>query len=159
MRKKHRFIIAISKVSNDHGLHPCSAIGGDRRVLKLAVHHGATLLLLLACLGCSPVDRTGRPTVQPIVYITPAPTQNVAATATTYARRSIPTATPANVYVVRPGDTLTKIADANETTIDELMTANNISDPNKIEVGQVLHLPASSATVLPSATIPITATP
>ncbi len=128
-------------------------------LLKQAVRYRGALLLLLACLGCSPVDRTSRPTIQPIVFVTPAPTQNVAATATTYARRSIPTPTPANVYVVRPGDTLTKIADANETTIDELMTANNLSDPNKIEVGQVLRLPNSAGAVLPSATAPITTTP
>lgn len=119
----------------------------------------ASILILLNLVACDVGTRvTDRPTVQPIIAVTPAPTQNVGATASAYARRSIPTPTPANVYIVRPGDTLTKIADNFETTIDELMAANNLSDPDRIVVGQVLRLPNTGETSAETATA-ITATP
>ncbi|HEV2837387.1 MAG TPA: LysM peptidoglycan-binding domain-containing protein [Pyrinomonadaceae bacterium] len=48
-------------------------------------------------------------------------------------------------YTVKPGDTLSKIAARNGTTIADLMKANpQISDPNKIYVGDVLNLPNGS---------------
>ncbi len=45
-------------------------------------------------------------------------------------------------YKVKPGDTLSKIAKLNGCSLDQLMNANpQISDPNKIKVGDVLTLP------------------
>jgi len=41
-------------------------------------------------------------------------------------------------YTVQPHDTLTKIAKAHNTTISELARKNNITDVNKIEIGQKL---------------------
>lgn len=41
-------------------------------------------------------------------------------------------------YVVQKGDTLTKIARNYNTTVDALVKANNISNPNLIKVGQTL---------------------
>lgn len=41
-------------------------------------------------------------------------------------------------YVVKSGDTLTKIAKANNTTVAELVKLNKIADANKIYVGQKL---------------------
>ncbi|HEX6289146.1 MAG TPA: LysM peptidoglycan-binding domain-containing protein [Herpetosiphonaceae bacterium] len=94
-----------------------------------------------ALVACGGAVLEGRPTVQPVVRLTPAPTQDVGATQTAYSMRSIPTPTPAGLYVVRPGDTLGKIADNFETTVDEIMALNSIADPNKIEVGQQLTIP------------------
>jgi LysM repeat protein len=99
----------------------------------------AVVPLLVACGGAV---LEGRPTVQPVVRLTPAPTQNVSATQTAYAVRSVPTPTPAGLYVVKPGDTLSKIADNFETTVDEIIALNSIADPNKIEVGQQLIIPS-----------------
>lgn len=93
--------------------------------------------------GCGAVME-GRPTPPPIVQVSPAPTQDVGATATALVLRSIPTLTPEGIYIVRPGDTLGKIADSYATTVDEIMAANNLSDPNVIEVGQRLRLPTGS---------------
>ena len=95
--------------------------------------------LLVACGGAV---LEGRPTVQPVVRLTPAPTQHVSGTRTAYAVRSVPTPTPAGQYVVKAGDTLGKIADNFETTVDEIMALNSIADPNKIEVGQQLIIPS-----------------
>jgi murein DD-endopeptidase MepM/ murein hydrolase activator NlpD len=45
-------------------------------------------------------------------------------------------------YTVKPGDTLSKIARLNGCSTDQLLQANpQISDPNKIKVGDVLTLP------------------
>lgn len=41
-------------------------------------------------------------------------------------------------YVVKPGDTLTKIASAYSTTVDKIAKDNGIKDKNKIYVGQIL---------------------
>lgn len=44
------------------------------------------------------------------------------------------------VYIVKRGDTLTKIAKAYKTTVDALVKKNNIKDKNKIFVGQMLKV-------------------
>ncbi|HZG66784.1 MAG TPA: LysM peptidoglycan-binding domain-containing protein, partial [Herpetosiphonaceae bacterium] len=104
------------------------------------------VLALLALAGCAgdPLSSAGRivPTAQPDIRITPAPAQDVRATATAFARQAIPTPTPAGLYIVKPGDTLSKIADEHATTVDEIMAANNLSDPNRIEIGQHLTIPS-----------------
>lgn len=43
-------------------------------------------------------------------------------------------------YVVRPGDTLYKIAQAHNLAVGELARINNITDPSQLRVGQVLRL-------------------
>src|SRR5688572_7957031 len=49
-------------------------------------------------------------------------------------------------YTVKAGDTLSKIAARNGLTLAQLLQANpQISDPNKIKVGDALNLPNSSS--------------
>jgi LysM repeat protein len=43
-------------------------------------------------------------------------------------------------YVVIAGDTLIKIARAHNTTVQTIMTANELSDPDKLYVGQKLRI-------------------
>lgn len=50
------------------------------------------------------------------------------------------TSQKAVTYTVRSGDTLNKIAREHGTTVNALVSLNNISDPNKISVGQVLAI-------------------
>ena len=45
-----------------------------------------------------------------------------------------------NTYTVVAGDNLTKIAKKFNTTVDDLVSLNNISNPNLINVGQVLKV-------------------
>ena len=40
-----------------------------------------------------------------------------------------------NTYVVKSGDTLGKIAKANNTTVDALAKKNKLADPNKLKIG------------------------
>jgi LysM repeat protein len=99
-----------------------------------------------------------RPTAKPDVRITPATAQNIGGTATAFAQRVVPTPSPVGLYVVKPGDTLSKIANNFATTIDEIMAANNLSDPNTIQIGQKLTIPspdpggAAETSVQPSVT-------
>jgi LysM repeat protein len=50
-------------------------------------------------------------------------------------------APPTSTHVVQPGETLYLIAARFNTTVQALMVANNLSNPNLIYVGQVLKIP------------------
>lgn len=56
-----------------------------------------------------------------------------------------------STYTVQAGDNLTKIAKAHNTTVEELARKNNISDPNKILIGQKLTLGDVSESNVPEA--------
>jgi len=53
-------------------------------------------------------------------------------------------------YTVVKGDNPYKIAKKFKITPDELMKANGISDPKKIQIGQILKIPTSATKVKPS---------
>lgn len=55
-------------------------------------------------------------------------------------------------YVVRPGDTLNKIARDHNTTVTAILQANNLTNPNLIYVGQTLTIPSSTGGTPPPAT-------
>ena len=57
-------------------------------------------------------------------------------------------------YIVQPGDTLTLIAQRFGSTVASIVSANNISDPNLIFVGQVLQIPVAGAPPAPPAPTP-----
>ena len=101
--------------------------------------------------ACASPSAGVRPTSRPLLRVTPAPPQDVRATSTAFALQSIPTATPPGLYIVKPGDTLSKIADEFQTTIDEIMTLNSLVDPNTIQVGQQLRIPSLLPTAGPAA--------
>lgn len=44
------------------------------------------------------------------------------------------------IYTIQAGDNLTKIANANDTTVQKLVKLNNISNPNRIIAGQTIKL-------------------
>ncbi len=54
---------------------------------------------------------------------------------------------PTSEYVVQAGDTLRSIAERFGTTIDSLMEANDIEDPDLIRTGSVLLVPAPATVV------------
>ena len=47
----------------------------------------------------------------------------------------------ASTYVVRPGDTLTEIAVRHGTTVAALVHANNLRNPNVLQIGRMLQIP------------------
>ncbi|MBP6017847.1 MAG: peptidoglycan DD-metalloendopeptidase family protein [Burkholderiaceae bacterium] len=64
-------------------------------------------------------------------------------------------------YVVKPGDTLYKVAQAHGMDANALMRLNNITDPTQLRPGQVIRLdsstslPAASGTATPVAVQPV----
>ena len=49
--------------------------------------------------------------------------------------------TDPSTHTVKPGDTLTRIAEHYDVTIQALLNANELTNPDLLEVGQVLNLP------------------
>lgn len=96
--------------------------------------------LLVACIPEPPV--VVLPTLPAVLEITPAPTLDIDATATAFAALTLPTPTPAALYTVQPGDTLGGIAERFDTTVDELIAANGLTDPNALQPGQSLIIPS-----------------
>jgi LysM repeat protein len=110
----------------------------------------AALLLLGSLAACSPPEpATPRATAAPIIEITSAPTQDVDATATAYASKLVPTPTPAGLYKVQQGDTLGAIAEQFGTSVEEVMAANGITDPNAVQAGQLLIIPSLISNTVP----------
>lgn len=62
---------------------------------------------------------------------------------------SIPKPNP-QTYIVQPGDTLQSVADRFEITLKDLVTKNQILDPNKIRAGQKLELPQPGERIQPT---------
>ncbi|MBM3180171.1 MAG: LysM peptidoglycan-binding domain-containing protein [Chloroflexi bacterium] len=60
-------------------------------------------------------------------------------------------------YIIQTGDTLAGIAALFNSTTEEIIKENNIADPNAIQVGQLLVVPANLVTA--TATRPPTSTP
>ncbi len=80
------------------------------------------------------------PTSSPTPNPTPLPTRVPTATSLPTAA-PIPTATPPRTYVVQPGDTLNAIALLFDVPVAELMQVNGITDPTRLQIGQVLIIP------------------
>lgn len=81
-----------------------------------------------------------------------------------------PAATPAStgesplapgeqIYIVESGDTLSDIAKKFNTSVNLLMSRNNITDPSLLSVGQDIIIPVGTPTPLPSPTFQPTRTP
>ena len=60
-------------------------------------------------------------------------------------------------YTVKPGDTLSEIAEKYNTTVEKLAAKNNIKDIHLIYVDQVLVIEGTASTVAPAATTEETA--
>lgn len=72
---------------------------------------------------------------------TAGPAAPVAAAAVPYA----PQAAAAGTYTVKAGDTLGGIAARHRSSAAAIASANHLTNPNALKVGQVLRIPAASA--------------
>ncbi len=61
-----------------------------------------------------------------------------------------PTVEAADVYVVQPGDTLTAIALAHNTSVETVRSLNALINPDQLEVGQTLQIPPRPTRIGPS---------
>jgi LysM repeat protein len=97
---------------------------------------------------------TSQPTETAVLTFTPDPTQTAVFTAT-----PLPTSTqlpappsktpipPASTYIVRRGDTLSKIAASYGVNVQSLAQVNNILNPSVIRAGQKLTIPGSGSSI------------
>lgn len=111
------------------------------------------LFLSFLVTGCSPP--VPRITLAPT--LTPSPSGDRAAPATPYstntstptptvARWSSPSPSPTpRIHIVQKGDVLGKIAQDWNTTLDAIIQANGIEDPNRLSIGQILIIPHPTA--------------
>jgi LysM repeat protein len=87
-----------------------------------------------------------------VVAVIPTPTTGLVTPSPTSA---VPTPTPTPeatpiLYRIKAGDTLAKIARNYGVTVDEILAVNpQITDPNHIEVGQIIVIPQPTPTPLP----------
>lgn len=98
---------------------------GGGAIATTSASPGATLAV------ATEVPASAAPTPAPSDSITPAPSVTPAPSSTDRA----------TTYTVRRGDTLSGIAAEFGTTVKELADLNDISDPSRLRVGQVLRLP------------------
>jgi LysM repeat protein len=87
--------------------------------------------------------RTPKPTFTPseLVAATPPSPPETAPTA-----EPTPASSPAPItHVVQPGETLSEIARMYGVTVEAVVEANNLDNPNAIREGQVLLIPSSTA--------------
>ena len=89
---------------------------------------------------------TATPTRTPTVTPTPTPTQ-------TPTPRPTPTPVPPLVHQVQEGDTLSGIATAYATSIEALMAMNPGIEPENLQPGQILLIPAGTLTPTPTPTL------
>jgi LasA protease len=94
---------------------------------------GVILIFCFVVTGCS----LNSSRVEYITATAPFP-QELIPTTDASVRKPIETVTE---YAVASGDTLSAIAAAHNTTVEDLMQVNQITNPNLIEVGQVIKLP------------------
>ena len=80
-----------------------------------------------------------------------------AATFLAFLAPSLTFANEAVTYTVKPGDTLSEIAEKYNTTVEKLAAKNNIKDIHLIYVDQVLVIEGTASTVAPAATTEETA--
>lgn len=88
------------------------------------------------------------------------PSAGSSPTPTTPVRTSIPSVDPTpipqptqQIYLVSPGDTMSRIAGKFGLTLEELIAANleTVPDPNKLQIGQEIIIPAQGPDGLPGA--------
>jgi LysM repeat protein len=90
------------------------------------------VLFLFSSVACGGGEKATS-TSSPISILVPTETVVSIATPTT--------ARETKVYIVKPGDTLGTIADQFGTTVEAIVKANDIKDPDFIKEGQELIIP------------------
>ncbi|HFH9838208.1 TPA: LysM peptidoglycan-binding domain-containing protein [Streptococcus suis] len=68
----------------------------------------------------------------------------------------IPAIASADTYTIKAGDTLSEIAQTHNTTVDQLVSLNNITNRNLIHVGQVIELGETITTAAQETTVATT---
>ncbi len=86
----------------------------------------------------------------------PTPSPSATAASASAAPSSSPAAATPLLYVVKAGDTMSKIAAQFNVPLDQLISANRatVKDPNKVQIGDQLVIPTPVPQEIPGATSP-----
>lgn len=116
-------------------------VKANDNLTKIAFAYGITSAELAAAnqLKDGAVLRPGQILFVPAAKTAARPVTETKATATP--KDVPPTKTTPGLYTVKKGDTLTSIAKSFGLTLEELSKANKITDPKKLQLGQVLKVP------------------
>jgi len=155
-----RFISTRLVLEPDDGWRPMGMAARPLRRRRLAMS-GATLLVLGAAGAALSTSGFGlmtaaslptpEPSTAPVGSATARPTPSPSAVPTVKASVSVATASPRaptpsprntpRTYVAQKGDSLSTIAARFGVTVQALMAANGLANPNLVNVGQVLVIP------------------
>ena len=122
------------------------AVSGIRGILPttgVSASPTAALVAIVPTANPTPAP-TAPPTAPPTLPPTGTPTPTSPVVPTAAPPTPAPTTKPKptfRTYVVKPGDTLSGIAAKYDTTVSAIAALNNISDPSKLRVGQILLIP------------------
>ena len=97
--------------------------------------------------SAGPTVAVTAPPAGPVAPVAPV----AAAAAAAPAAPAAPAASTAGTYTVKAGDTLGGIAARHHSSSAAIATANHLTNPNALKVGQVLRIPAASAVKKPAA--------
>ncbi len=116
----------------------------------------------IALTSAPPAAVDSTPQAQPLLSNAPTPLPSAAATPGASAvtqPTSAPTPAEPTVYIVQPGDTLSSIARKYNISMEDLMRANDIANPDYVQLGQELKIPIGglpadtpTPTIVPSPT-------
>lgn len=109
---------------------------------RLAAGAAATALVLAAC---GTTDKASRETLPPI-------RTTIAITTTT----STTVAPGLRFYVIKPGETLGIIAASFEVTVQSIVDANGLANPDDIQAGQTIEIPSGITVIADLPPVPST---
>jgi len=111
---------------------------------RITIAIGTTLLALA---GCAPVQRPAPIPAEPVDTLSDRALPPPPASGAPPAEAPLPE--EGALHVVRPGETLYRIALGYGVTVEAIVVANEIADPDSLEVGQVLLVPGATASIGP----------
>jgi LysM repeat protein len=142
---------------------PAQAQGGSRTyvvqpgdtLFSIAARFGVSVSELATINGFYDIHRlfVGQVLVLPAAAVAPrpvAPVQPILVQPVFLPGTTVTTVTTFTAYTVRRGDTLAEIAARFGTTVAAILSANRISNPNVIFVGQRLNIPHTRTTIVPA---------
>lgn len=143
-----RYMVALSIMGLLLAILACSRPGQDQIIYVTATFPGGERVLTGSP---TPSEPTNTP-IQPTPNATRSNvTEGVTVDETIVVEQD-------GTYTIQAGDTLAVIAASLGVTVDDLIAANGITNPNRIEVGQVLIVPTEVAGAVANATpVPTTA--
>jgi LysM repeat protein len=129
--------LILSRLSGD----PSAVAAAPTASLPVVATSATASPTTLGAVASPTIDLTPAPAITPTPTVAPPPTPTAPSSAGPSAS---PVATPAGsfrLYRVRSGDTLSAIAARFHTTTRALAAENGISDPTRLQIGQVLRIP------------------